>query len=288
MSSDRLTERATALKERIEKAGFNPSEVLHTLYGVRELKDVLNKHSFDDVERQVDNAISIWIEASTLDDEPVQTTSVLPSSHNPKNQSPQYQSGRARYQYQHSEQRRERQSSPGGKTDVVGAIKANYSVAPDVSEWKTLTGVRLSEIPSFIDAPYPKSAYGTVPLAGGQSGTDLNPYWARLRLDQTFGPAGIGWRIVPSPNGGTTKIRQEKRTSRSRGEYTVWVVTLEMWQLEYVLLTPEERVVVAGVLSDSSENENEGYAYRGAHSSLLKQFLRLLGGTDHFVLSDNQ
>lgn len=241
--------RAAALKKKIEAAGYTAADVLQSLYGLTTLANVLQSSSIEDVERTVEKALAAWAELSQP------ATAQAPAT-------------------------------PSAPATAQAARKAALPVHGVFAEYTTMTGIKLADLPSAMDAEYPRAAYSPVQLAGGQTGTDINTYHVRQRLEQVFGIAGVGWRIVPMPGIGTVDRRQEKRQSKTR-EYTVWVVTLLMWQFEYVLLTPEPQWFTLSVMTDSAENEDEGYAARGAMSSLIKQALRQLGGFDHFTIGEN-
>lgn len=242
--TEAINQRATELKSKIEAAGLDMPTILQELYGVKTLREVLRNKTIGDVERAVDQALTARAEAGP------------PARAAKANNTPP--------------------PAPAQKAKVL-------PVHGVFAEYTTLTGIKLCDLPAAIDAEYPRAAYSAAPLAGGMKGTDVNTYYLRQRLDQVFGVAGVGWRLVPMPGIGTIDRRQETRQGKGR-EYSVWVVTLIMWQFEFCLLTPAPQWFTLSVMTDAAENEDEGYAARGAMSSLLKQAVRLLGGFDHFTI----
>lgn len=154
-----------------------------------------------------------------------------------------------------------------------------------LQEATTLTGVPLNEISRALDQQYPDEAYKDIRLPNGNRGTDLNTYYVMNRLQEVFGPAGIGWRLNPHHDKGKVVRTTEKRSNAKGGEYIMHSVTLECWVFEYaIVINGVIEYIALSTMTETHEATDPGYAARGVFTSLLKQALRLMGGFNHFVL----
>jgi uncharacterized protein (DUF3820 family) len=67
-----------------------------------------------------------------------------------------------------------------------------------LDEWKTLTGVPAGEIGERLAEPF-EDAGAYKPISGGTAGaaglTDIDTAWMIKRLNEVFGPYGLGWTL---------------------------------------------------------------------------------------------
>jgi hypothetical protein len=160
-----------------------------------------------------------------------------------------------------------------------------FTPSPILQEVKTLQGIPVGQIGHVLNRRHSEGAYKRIKAKNGDEyWTDLDQLAVRRRFDRVFGPQGFGWRIVPLPGIGQVKYAEETQTTRS-GERRLHVVTFEAFVFEYALVMPDGKLsyVQTSALSDSDSNDDRGYAYRGAFTSLMKQALRTFGGFDHFM-----
>lgn len=156
----------------------------------------------------------------------------------------------------------------------------------------TITGIDVVDIPSVMNERYAPEAYSPIPYGAMAGKTDLGFEHARKRMDDVFGVHGFGWKLEPHPALGkvivkvTHKIGKPKREGEKGREYDEYNVVMEMWVFKYRVRLPDGSFdwVEASPMSDEDSNEEQGYAYRGAFTSLLKQALRSLGGMDHILM----
>lgn len=182
------------------------------------------------------------------------------------------------------------ENAPAGKSDGKSDRLPAPSPEPEkpiirFPQITTLTGVPVGEISARLNKPLPPDAYSAIKFGVMSGKTDIDPERVRDRFEEVFGPMGIGWRITPHPTAGRVEHRTEERTT-GKGEIQTWhVVTLVAHTLAYSVLMPDGSLVWADVstTSDSSDNMDEGYAYRGALTSLMKQVYKLLGGMNHIM-----
>ncbi len=134
-----------------------------------------------------------------------------------------------------------------------------------MSNFMTLTGIPLADLPAKLDAELPADAYTAVP--GGADLTDIDPNYMRKTLNELFSLAGLGWGYTYQP--ADLNFRSETREG-SRGDRTVIVATLTHLEFWYILVDEtgqQQRCVVHA--SGSSENSNHAYAMKGAITSAL-------------------
>lgn len=152
----------------------------------------------------------------------------------------------------------------------------------------TLTGVNILDIPSQLNKHLPPQAYGPIKYGLMAGKTDLDADYVRDRLVQVFGPMGIGWRIIPHATASRVEYRREERTS-SKGEIQTWhIVTLVAHTFQYCVVSADGSLnwVDASTTSDQHDNMDEQNAYKGAMTSLMKQFYKLMGGMNHILYDE--
>lgn len=156
--------------------------------------------------------------------------------------------------------------------------------SPILSEVKTLTGIPVGRIAEAMNRRFPAEAYGAIPKGVMKGKTDLGFEYVRDRFDQVFGPHGFGWKFEPHPVLGKVEYRADQRTSNEGREYTKHIVTYLCHVLKYAVVVNDQITwIELSPMSDSDENEDLGYACRGAFTSLLKQALRGFGGMNHIL-----
>ncbi len=166
----------------------------------------------------------------------------------------------------------------------------------------TVTGVPVGEIAMKLDRPYPDKAYTKLTFGPMAGKSDLKFGYVRNRLDEVFGPQGFGWKLEAHPVLGHIvtesyeEMRQKKdRNGNPQGEpykVTMWRVSMVGFTLKYLSVDDDhetEKWIEGSLISDSHSNEDLGYAYRGAFTSLMKQAVRLMGGFNHlFGLAEDE
>lgn len=158
---------------------------------------------------------------------------------------------------------------------------------------KTLTGISAQDIPTQLGVEWPQSALKKIPYGPMSGKTDIRFNYVRDRFDEVFGPHGIGWRIVPHERLGKVECRFEERakTDKQTGEIknTVWYTVIYTAHVFEYCVQSDDGIdwISTSPMSDSDENVDEGYAYRGAFTSLLKQVLRGFGGMNR-ILTNQQ
>jgi hypothetical protein len=147
----------------------------------------------------------------------------------------------------------------------------------------TLMGIPVTEMSAHMNRRFPPQAYRAITFGPMKDKSDLAGDYVRDRFDAVWGPHGMGWQLVPQPGIGSTERREIEHKRRDGSTYRVWSVTLINWVLRYRVVLPDGRWewMETGPMSDCDENEDQGYAYRGAWTSLLKQVLRSFGGLNH-------
>lgn len=143
-----------------------------------------------------------------------------------------------------------------------------------MDELHTLTGMTLGEAALKLREILPPSAYKAVPGASGL--TDIDPSYLTLRATESFGFAGLGWHFTYNPE--DMVLRFEERTGKTR-QYVVCIASLRSLHMRYRFVLPNgewhwsEDILSSGY----SENENEGYAIRGALTNAIgAAFAKLL------------
>lgn len=157
---------------------------------------------------------------------------------------------------------------------------------------RTLTGISMLDISAEMNRRLEGGSDTYKPIKFGlMSGkTDVDGDRVRDRFDAIFGP--MGWRIVPNAVAGRVEHEidlREKKDNNGNTVTDVWhVCTLVAHQFQYMLVMPDGSVgwQEGQVTSDLHDNLDWQYAYRGAMTSLLKQFYRLMGGMNHVIYSE--
>lgn len=177
-------------------------------------------------------------------------------------------------------------SAPAPIPSAVPTGTSNVIQFPvQVKQITTLTGVSILDIGKRLDAHLPPEAYDPIKHGSMSGKTDLDPDAVRTRFDEVFGPQGIGWRITPNPTTGRVIHTTEQRPNKE-GKMVTWhVITLVGWTLHYSVITPDGHMIwaEASTTTDSNDNMDKTYAERGALTSLMKQFYRLMGGMNHII-----
>lgn len=153
---------------------------------------------------------------------------------------------------------------------------------------RTLMNVHFLKIQEFLDHPLPSAAYSPIPYGSMKGKTDIDPIYVRQRMDECFGPQGIGWKIEPSQNAQYT-AGTEQRTSKN-GEITTWyTVRAENYVFKYLVVHTEgdqktTEWISTSPISEYADNMDAGYCYRSVFSSLLKQAMKNMGGLNHVYM----
>ncbi len=153
----------------------------------------------------------------------------------------------------------------------------------------TLTGISIMDISKRLNMRLAPEAYSAIGSGIMTGKTDLDADRVRDRFEEVFGPMGIGWKITPNSTAGRVDYRSEKRPSADGKREILWhVVTLIAHTLSYAVIDAQGHItwVEASTTSDSHDNTDETYAYRGALTSLMKQFYKLLGGMNHILYGE--
>jgi hypothetical protein len=163
--------------------------------------------------------------------------------------------------------------------------------APEVTilgQIKTLTGVGAADIPKRMNGRFPAPAYEPIPYGPMKGKTDLSFDYVRDRFDEVFGPHGLGWKLEPHAVLGAVEHIEVDEPKRDGGTRHVHMVALEMFVFKYRVVMPDGSMewIESSPLSDCDDNEDRGYAYRGAWTSLLKQTLRSFGGINHILRNE--
>lgn len=147
----------------------------------------------------------------------------------------------------------------------------------------TLAGVPVTAIAAHMNRRFPAKAYKEIPYGPMRGKSDIAGDFVRDRFDEVFGPHGLGWQLVPHPALGKTEHIEVEDKRKDGSLYTVHMVALENWIVRYRIVRPDGvwEWAETGPVSDCDDNEDRGYAYRGAWTALLKQALRLFGGLNH-------
>lgn len=159
--------------------------------------------------------------------------------------------------------------------------------APILTETKTLMGIPVCDIPWEMNQKFPDAAYEEIPNGPMKGYTDLSFDFVRDRFDVVFGTQGFGWKIEPHTVLGSVQHSTEEKTTKGQNSYnyTNHIVTLTCHILKYRVVLADGSIQweECSPLSDSDNNTDLGYAYRGAFTSLLKQYLRSFGGINHIM-----
>jgi len=130
---------------------------------------------------------------------------------------------------------------------------------------KTLTGVPAQEIGDRLEKPFtdPKAYSKIRGGAGGAANlTDIETAWMIERLNEVFGPYGLGWRLEWDPE--FVHVQQPSEKNKS------WTATIRRAEFHYILLDADgkERICTAPCSGGSSNNEL-GYALKGMETSAI-------------------
>lgn len=133
-------------------------------------------------------------------------------------------------------------------------------------EYKTLAGLTLEEAVKKMMEVLPPGAYKAVP--GNLDLTDIDPAWLTKVSTDVFGIAGIGWWFSYAPE--HLEVYSEVRTNSRNQEYTTFIANLQRLDLAIAYDVNGERVESRSIVSNGySENQNKGYAIRGALSNAI-------------------
>lgn len=149
---------------------------------------------------------------------------------------------------------------------------------------KTLMGVDWTNIQEFLDHPLPRKAYSPIPYGTMKGKTDIDPIYVRQRVDECFGPQGIGWKIVPGENSSYRADTEQRKTKE--GEIQTWYTTrAENYVFKYAAMYGDQiEWVSTSPISEYAENMDAGYCYRSVFSSILKQAMKNMGGLNHVYM----
>lgn len=127
---------------------------------------------------------------------------------------------------------------------------------------KTLTGVPAQEIGDRLEKPFtdPKAYSKIRGGAGGAANlTDIETAWMIERLNEVFGPYGLGWSLEWDPE--FVHVQQNEKS---------WTATIRRAEFCYILLNGDgkERSCTAPC-SGGSTNKELGYALKGMETSAI-------------------
>lgn len=161
-------------------------------------------------------------------------------------------------------------------------------VAPALSKITTLTGISAADISKRMNGRFPAAAYEPIPYGPMKGKTDLSFDYVRDRFDEVFGPHGLGWKMEPHAVMGKVEHIEVEEQRKDGGTRRVHMVAMEMFVFKYRVVMPNGDIewIESSPLSDCDDNEDRGYAYRGAWTSLLKQTLRSFGGINHILRNE--
>lgn len=127
---------------------------------------------------------------------------------------------------------------------------------------KTLTGITANKIGESLEKPFddPK-AYS--PIRGGAGGaanlTDIETAWMIERLNEVFGPYGLGWFLEWDPE--QVRVVQNEKS---------WTATLTRATFRYILLDKDgQEKSCTAPCSGGSNNKELGYALKGMETSAI-------------------
>lgn len=158
--------------------------------------------------------------------------------------------------------------------------------SPLLTSLKTLTGIPVTQITHYMNKKHDQKYYKNIKAKNGQDHwTDIDPVAVRKRFEKVFGPHGLGWRIVPAQGGGQVVCTPYVQKTSAGKERQMYAVSMCSFVLEYALVTDAGKIeyVQSSAFSDADDNDDMGYAHRGAFTGLMKQALKMFGGYDHFI-----
>lgn len=133
----------------------------------------------------------------------------------------------------------------------------------------TLTGLTLADALLGLSEILPARAYKKVSGVGANL-TDINPAFLTMRLNEIFGPAGIGWKF--DYDQADLSMVEKIRTKRSNGEqYTVTVCTIKKVTFQYRYVTESGDMFWSDpvVSNGGADNEIPEWAMRGALTNAI-------------------
>lgn len=136
-----------------------------------------------------------------------------------------------------------------------------------MDNFKTFTGLTMQQALEKMGEPLHPSAYKAV--GGATDLTDINPAFLTKVANDVFGMCGFGWFYYIPDN---QTLDQEIKTSKSGREYTLYKARIDELRLYIRLRDPatgEEMLSDAILANGYSENEDLGYAMRGAITNAL-------------------
>jgi len=153
----------------------------------------------------------------------------------------------------------------------------------------TFNNIPVSLIRNYAKRPYNASEVDPIKVAGMGGGESIDGDVIRIRLNQIFGPPGIGWSIVSAPG-----------VSRVEGEPFVWKT--KNADLDYVYVkayaffaqyavrnvyTGDQSFVQVGPFTDGHKNQTFEAAGGGSLTTLVKEFARFMGCMDAYESTIN-
>lgn len=173
--------------------------------------------------------------------------------------------------------------------DVPASVEtANVIPFPQaaISLPRTITGISVLDIGKELNKHLPPEAYDAIKFGQMSGKTDIDGDAVRDRFDKVYG-CGM-WRIVPHQLAGRVEYSTEQRTSSKGLEQTWHICTLVAHQFQYALIMPDGSFqwIDGMVTSDLHDNLDQQYSYRGAVTSIMKQFYRLMGGMNHIIYNE--
>jgi hypothetical protein len=136
-----------------------------------------------------------------------------------------------------------------------------------MDNWKTLTGMSLTDAMAKLREVLIPEAYKAVPGAGDF--TDIDPSYLTKVSTDVFGICGIGWGYTYDIEAIT--VDKDVRTSSSGRERTVYMAGLNRLDVWFAYVDDDGNIRMSATIptSGGSENENRGYAVRGAITNAI-------------------
>lgn len=138
-----------------------------------------------------------------------------------------------------------------------------------MDEFRTITGITLTEALRGLVEILPPNAYKEVKGKSGKVLTDIDPSYFTQVMTQLFGLAGVGWYYNYY---GEPKITSEVRTNAQKTrEYTMYTCTIDHLDLMYRYIDSDGKMhwsePVVG--NGGTSNENIEWALKGALTNAL-------------------
>jgi len=134
----------------------------------------------------------------------------------------------------------------------------------EITNVKTMTGLRVAEAAAKLDEQLPAEAYTAVP--GGADLTDIDPNYMRKVLNEVFGLCGFGWGYEYDPV--NMETRNETRKTQS-GTREVVVAALKHLRFWYKVTDGKETSACTVDASGGSDNSSASYAMKGAITNAI-------------------